>query len=156
MVLSNGNYFTGEFQHSLDAKHRVTIPSKWRPEKQDGSKPPFLLIPMPEGFIGVFPEQKLIEFQEKVNQISIADRQEQRAVRRIATLAEMVVCDAQGRLSLTEKLLKHAGVTSDCMLAGLFTHFEIWNPEVYQQQYDKDDEPSEDDSFTQTLKQLGL
>lgn len=155
MVLSAGSHFTGEFQHALDAKNRVTIPSKWRPASKE-DKATYLLVPMPAGFIGVFPELMIADLYEKARKVSLGDRKGQRAIRRLFTLADTVVCDAQGRVNLSEKLLTHAGVDKEVTLAGMFTHFEIWNPDGYLKHFEQDEQDEDDDELSTILRDLGL
>ena len=39
--------------------------------------------------------------------------------------------DSTGRIGLTEKLLKHAGITDSAVFVGKGKTFQIWNPERY-------------------------
>lgn len=155
MVLTSGSNFTGEFQHALDAKNRVTVPSKWRPGKES-EKATFLLIPMPAGFVGVFPERMIEDLNEKARKISLGDRKGQRALRRLFTLADTVVCDGHGRITLGEKLLEHAAINKDSVLAGMLTHFEIWSPERYETQFEQEDAVEDDDTISAILRELGF
>lgn len=158
MVRSTNNVYTGEFQHTLDGKNRVTIPAKWRPSKDDasGGKAQFVLIPNPTGYIGVYPESKIAELYQKSDELSMADPKKRLALRKISRITETIVCDSQGRITLTEKLLEHAGISKDCTLTGMFASFEIWNPERYEQQLDDSFDVEMDDSFSATLRELGL
>ena len=40
--------------------------------------------------------------------------------------------DSTGRIVLTEKLLKHAGITDKALFVGKGRTFQIWNPDTYQ------------------------
>jgi DNA-binding transcriptional regulator/RsmH inhibitor MraZ len=46
--------YTGEFRHTMDAKHRLTIPSRWR--RAAGVKDEFYLMPSPSNdYISALP-----------------------------------------------------------------------------------------------------
>jgi len=42
--------------------------------------------------------------------------------------------DSTGRIGLTEKLLKHAGITDSAVFVGKGKTFQIWNPEKYAEE----------------------
>lgn len=158
MTLTTGNNYTGEFQHTLDAKNRVTIPSKWRPSKdsEGDGKAQFLLIPMPAGFVAVYPQRMIDRLNEVAANIGLGDRKGQRALRRIFSLADTVISDGQGRVTLSEKLLQHAKIDKDSILNGMLNYFEIWNPEAYQKQFEEDIDEEADDEISAIFRQLGL
>ncbi|MBV9673012.1 MAG: MraZ N-terminal domain containing protein, partial [Verrucomicrobia bacterium] len=57
--------FVGEFRHAMDAKHRVTIPARWR----RGDVDEFFAIPNVEGgFLMVMPPAEFRRMAEKVEQ----------------------------------------------------------------------------------------
>src|SRR5438067_2326314 len=57
--------FAGEFRHAMDAKNRVTIPSRWR----RGEVEEFFAIPnLKGGFMMVMPPAEFTRLAEKVEQ----------------------------------------------------------------------------------------
>ncbi len=158
MALSIGNNYTGEFQHTLDAKNRVTIPAKWRSGKEveGDEKIKFMLLPMPAGFIKVYPEEMIFQLNEAVKKVSLGDKKGQMAIRKISTSADVVPCDSSGRIMLSEKLMAHAGIQKESILAGTFTTFEIWNAETYQKQIRDGLNDTEDDELSAAFRLLGL
>jgi len=127
MESSNNPVFAGEFQHSMDAKHRVALPSRWR-QKSDGE---FFLIPSQDSdhLLGYPPD----EF-EKVSQLvsenpSISPRDQRVFIRHFYSKAQMCNVDRQGRLLIPGDLRKLAALDGELLLVGAFNRFEIWNPE---------------------------
>ena len=45
--------------------------------------------------------------------------------------ADSFGCDKQGRINLSEDLLRHAGIKGKAVLAGNFTDFSIWSEGRY-------------------------
>ena len=54
-------------------------------------------------------------------------------------------------MSLTEELLKHAGIEKDAVLVGVLTKFEIWSPSRLAEV-----ERNTTQNFAEAAKQLGL
>jgi DNA-binding transcriptional regulator/RsmH inhibitor MraZ len=51
----------------------------------------------------------------------------------IGSLGEKVVCDRQGRFTLTPKLMAHAGITNKALLIGAITTIQIWEPAIWEE-----------------------
>ena len=123
--------FSGVYQHALDGKHRVTIPSRWRRGEQDQ----FYVMPSPDSaFLSALPPNQF----QKVNddlisnpKISPADRR--RFARYYFSQAQHCVIDRQGRLLVPEEFRLLAGLESELVLVGAFDRFEIWNPQRWSQ-----------------------
>jgi len=128
---TNQPVFSGVFRHTLDEKHRVTIPSRWRKGEQDQ----FYLMPSPDSaFLSALPPAQF----QKVNddlmsnpKISPADRR--RFARHYFSQAQHCVIDRQGRLLLPDDFRLSAALEGELLLLGAFDRFEIWNPQRWTQ-----------------------
>ena len=72
-------------------------------------------------------------------------------LRLIASRAHGTPCDSQGRIALTEGLLRHAGIEKEAVLVGVLTRFEIWSPNRWAE-IDR----NAMQNFAEAAKQLGL
>jgi MraZ protein len=72
-------------------------------------------------------------------------------LRLIASRAHGSPCDKQGRISLTDELLRHAGIEREAVLVGVLTRFEIWSPARFAEV-----ERDTTAVFAEAAKQLGL
>jgi len=108
--------YAGEFRHAVDAKHRVTIPSRWRGE--DGEE--FFAVPDPAGnFLMILPPAEFDRVKTDVEanaSISPADRR--KFIRRFYALAQMVAVDTQGRVLLPEDYIRRMGREGEPVLIG--------------------------------------
>jgi MraZ protein len=129
MVFSNQALYVGEFRHNLDAKGRLTIPSKWR--FQGDEMDVYLGLPNPSGFITVYPPDRIRLLEEKIRKISITDGEGQRALTAFLSMAHKFGCDRSGRINLNEKLIAHAGIEKEAVLLGAVSSFNIYSPAVY-------------------------
>jgi len=115
--------FLGEYQHTLDAKGRVSLPRKFRDET--GAR--LVVSKGLENCLYVYPADGYREFLENLMSASDFDRNS-RAVRRFFTAgASEVDIDSAGRVGLTPVLREFAGLTRDVIVAGVGDHIEIWD-----------------------------
>lgn len=152
MYSSDKCVYVGEFQHTVDSKSRITIPSKWRftGDQEDV----YLGLPNPIGCITVYPPKMVAKLEEKVSAVSLGDEKGQKALMRLFSKADTFGCDKQGRVHLSEKLALHAQVSKKCILVGNFTTFHIWEPKSYLKYLKTEDDDNE--HMGEILSQLGL
>ena len=141
--------FVGTFRHSVDEKKRVAIPAKWRAAASGARE--FYVLPDPKNCLVVLPESAMEKMLERADDISIGEYARRDVLRLIAAKAHATPCDKQGRISLNEELLRHAGIAGDAALVGVLTKFEIWSPERLAEV-----ERNTAANFAEAAKQLGL
>ena len=128
--------FTGEFRHAMDAKNRVTIPSRWR----RGDIDEFFAIPNPKGgFLMLMPPaefRRQVEKVEKDETIPPADRR--RFIRQFSSRAQHITGDKQGRIVLPDEQCKQLKLQNDVVLVGSYSRFEIWSPALWQETFNGD------------------
>jgi MraZ protein len=111
----------------LDDKNRLTIPSGWRVAHTEEDE--FVALPHPDGYIAVLPPTEVDRLYEKVATKDLVDSEAQDVLTQLFAYAQTLRFDKQGRINLSEQLLKHAGVVKDAVLAGSLSKFAIWSPE---------------------------
>ena len=149
---NTGKYF-GEYRHSMDDKGRLTIPSQWRPqlESKDNN---FLALPsLTEKSVSVYPPKMIEQLYERFSEISMGDKNGQRAIRRIMSMAHNFSCDRQGRISLNDKLINHADLEKSVVLLGEASKFKIYD-EAFYNRLNSDEEGTED--LAQIAKDFGF
>lgn len=126
--------FIGEFRHNLDDKGRLTIPSAWRPGS-DGDENYFLALPSVEegasAYVTVYPPKMIQRLEERISQISMGDVEGQRMVSELMSMAHSFSCDKQGRINLSDKLVRHAQIKKSTVLLGKMSTFGIYSEELY-------------------------
>jgi MraZ protein len=119
--------YSGRFEHSLDDKNRLTIPSLWR--WAHTSAETFLAIPHPDGYISVLPPARVAKLLAQVSEMKLSDRDAQAVKARIFSDALSFTLDKQGRFGVTADLLRHAGISEkDAVLTGMGDTFNILSP----------------------------
>lgn len=122
--------FVGSHKHALDSKRRVTIPSDWR-SSVGSSKRVFILPGIEEKCLYIYTAQEMQQRLNRLRDLSVADEKGRKLIRQIASRAESVSWDKQGRIRISEDLLKHAEIEHEVILSGAFHRFELWNPEHF-------------------------
>ena len=123
-------FFAGKYTHTLDAKGRVTIPSKWR---IPGGENTYLALPNPNGYIDVYPPKMVARLEEIVASIKLSDHEKQTKAMELFSQADSFGCDKQGRINLGESLRAHAGIGGKAVFTGSLRHFSIWSEERYDE-----------------------
>ena len=119
--------FLGVYRHSLDAKNRVFIPSKYR-EYLGGT---FVVCKAPDACLYIYSQEEWEKVAEQVKALP-GTLDFRRYKRNFFGNADMVELDKQGRFTIKAELLQYAGLTKDVVIAGAGNKFEIWDAEAYE------------------------
>ena len=141
--------FFGTFRHAVDEKNRVAIPAKWRAAAKRSRE--FYVLPDPKNCLVVLTEAAMGKMLERADDISIGEYGRRDVLRVIASRAHGSPCDGQGRIGLTEELLRHAGIGKEAVLVGMLTRFEVWSPERWAEV-----DHNAMENFSEAAKQVGL
>jgi MraZ protein len=115
--------FWGTHGHTLDAKGRIILPSKFREPFLNGA----FLTKLPEGCLGVWTPP---EFEKRTAAMLEKGRQgqAQRNVARVwAAGAFDGAPDSQGRIAIPPQLRSYAQLDGDVVVNGAINHLELWN-----------------------------
>jgi MraZ protein len=123
--------FRGHYEHSLDAKHRLSIPAKFRAALSQG----VVLAKDSDACISVWTAEGHESTVERAlagkNPFSPEYKALQRYFQGNAFDAEL---DSSGRVTLPPPLLAHAGIEKDVVVAGVGGNLEIWSRERWEQE----------------------
>lgn len=128
--------YIGEFEHRLDARNRVTVPSSWRVPGDEGNY--YFAWPHPEGCLAVFPPEMLAEMRAKAHEQQVSNPRANRLLRAVFGRGCKFGCDKQGRILLPRNLMEHAQVDKAVTLVGLGRYFEVWSTERYTSSGDEE------------------
>ncbi len=126
--------FHGTFDHSLDAKHRLTVPSKLRAAFSEGA----FLVKGADRCISLYPSGTYSSLVDAalagMNPLSAQARELNRFFRSNAHAVEL---DSAGRVMLGSKLAEHADIDRDVTVIGAGDCLELWDPSTWEA-YDRD------------------
>jgi len=119
--------FMGEYNHSIDAKGRVIIPSKFREKLGDR----FIVTKGLDGCLWVFPTSEWESFTEKLTSLPVARKDARNFTRFFMAGATEAETDKMGRILLPQVLRDYAKLEKDAVLIGTGTRVEIWNAQTW-------------------------
>lgn len=118
--------FVGEFEQSIDSKHRLSIASALREgadAERDGES--FYLVLGGDGHLWLYPDKYYARLLSKMRRSKLPVKQS-RGLAMLFAFARVVKPDAQGRVVLPEASLKRAACPDEVTLVGQGDHIEIW------------------------------
>ena len=122
------NGFVGQYEHQMDAKGRVSLPSAFRREA-DGDR--FVLMQWEPGYLTLFPEAKWQDVQQKLLEFRRSEPEAWNQVRMVIANAVEVSPDKQGRILVPATLQAAADLSGAVLLIGNLDRVELWDPAVY-------------------------
>ncbi len=139
--------FMGEYNHTIDAKGRIIIPSKFREALGDE----FVVTQGLDGCLFVYPNEEWTGFVTQLK--NLPGSKEARQLQRyfMAGAADCEV-DKQGRILIPGKLREQAGLEKDIVFVGVLSKIEIWSKEKWESNNDYDDM----DQIAEHMSEFGL
>ncbi len=115
--------FMGEYSHTIDAKGRLIVPSRFREN-------PWRRVRCDKGtrrlFI-VYDQTEWTKFEEKLRALPITNANVRKLTRFMLGGASACEVDKQGRILLPAPLRTFAHLEKEVVLVGVGSRIEIWN-----------------------------
>lgn len=121
--------FYGEFEHSIDDKGRITIPSKFRARLDSG----VVITKGIDPCLWLFPADQWAVLSEKASALSITDPTAREFQRQLFGSASDSIPDKQGRINLPPYLREYAQIDKQAVIIGMHDYCEIWNLEQWRE-----------------------
>lgn len=121
--------FFGRYEHSLDAKGRLILPSKFRPAFEAG------------GYLSQYNDRCLAlwtpeDFEKQMAHMESAQEEgknERNLARLWAAGVHEVEVDKQGRMAIPAFLREYSLLSDQALVLGAINRVELWNPQEWQQ-----------------------
>ena len=121
--------FRGHFEHSLDAKNRLSIPTRFRTAFSSGT----VLAKTPEPCVAIWtPETNEAIIERALSGLNPMGAEYRKASRFFQGNSFEVDLDASGRVTLPPPLLAHAGIEKEVVVVGVGDHLEVWARQRWQ------------------------
>lgn len=121
--------FIGEYQHSLDSKNRIIIPSKIREDL--GAR--FVITKGLDNCLYVYPMNEWENLEIKLKTLPLTSKDARAFVRFFFSGATECEMDKQGRTTIASNLLQYAGIEKDVVIIGVSNRLEIWGKEGWEE-----------------------
>ena len=142
--------FIGEYQHTLDDKGRIIMPSKFREDLEEG----FIMTKGLDNCLFVYPRKEWLVLEEKLKTLPLTNRDARAFIRFFFSGATECILDKQGRVLIPANLREHSKLDKDAVIIGVSTRIELWSKEEWDT-YNDDDNLSYD-SIAEKMAELGI
>ena len=142
--------FIGEYQHSIDPKKRLAVPSKFRAELKNK-------VVVTRGLdkcLFVYPMKVWEEIAGKLGTLPVGESATRSFIRLQLAGAVDVEIDKQGRVLIPDFLKNYAGLIRHVVITGVYNRLEIWD-ELKWKAYKKNVEKNTDE-IAEQLGKLGV
>jgi MraZ protein len=122
--------FLGKFSRTLDGKSRISVPPAFRGSLARGAY-------VTQGFdrnLQVLTNEAFQEIYRTVVSLNIANPLARLLLRLVLGTAQEAGVDASGQLTIPEELKEFAHLQKDVYLIGQGEYFEVWSPDLWDQQ----------------------
>lgn len=140
--------FMGQYSHTIDAKGRLIVPSKFRDRL--GSE--FVATKGLDGCLFVYPNEEWEKIEEKFRSIPLTTKDARKFSRFFFAGAAVCEVDKQGRILLPQVLREFADLQKDVVLVGVLSRIEIWSRDRWDNTSSYDDM----DEIAEHMAELGL
>jgi len=119
--------FRGSFEHSVDSKGRVSVPSRFRDilaERYEGK----LVLTMDfDKCVMAYPLEEWERVEEKIKALPQSQKEVKDYMRYVFSNAAECELDKQGRILIPPALREGARISKNVMVVGLLNKMEIWD-----------------------------
>lgn len=134
--------FVGTFEHSLDDKGRVVLPSTFRSYLADKG-----FLSLYENCLGVWTEGDFQAFVERLTRKVREGTADPDSLRGLSASTHEVRPDSQGRITIPQQLREQAHLQRDVAVVGAIERIEIWDAARW-----REIEPAIAESLTRALR----
>jgi MraZ protein len=140
--------FMSEYNHTLDPKGRLIIPSKFR----EALGEEFVITQGLDGCLFIYSSTDWNNFTKQLTALPLINKGARKFARFFLAGAAEVELDKQGRILVPANLREFAALEKDVVLVGVGSRVEIWSKE----RWESAEADSDMDEIIQSMEALGL
>lgn len=128
--------FMGEFQHNVDTKGRIIVPSKFREELGEN----FVLTRGLDKCLFAYPMNEWKILEEKLKQLPLTKKDARAFTRFFFSGAVECEVDKQGRINIPQPLRRYADLEKECVVIGVSNRVEFWSDTNWEDYFNASEE----------------
>jgi MraZ protein len=127
--------FYGEYEHTIDKKGRIIIPSRFREFLKEYDIEKFYVTRGLDKCLFMFTEDEWKSQESKFRTMPFTKSESRKFNRLYFSGAVQLECDKQGRILLPKYLKDFCDIKRDVVIIGVSNRIEIWAREAWQEYY---------------------
>ena len=125
--------FYGEYEHSLDKKGRIIVPSVFRDILKERYADKLFIARGLDRCLFLFTEDEWKALEKKFKELSFTKQGARNFNRIFFSGSCEVICDKQGRVLIPQTLKAYAEIKENVVIVGVSDRIEIWAKEKWQE-----------------------
>ena len=132
---------SGEYEHTLDEKNRLTLPARFKPRFAEG----LVLTRGMDNCLSIYTKEEFSRsIEARLAKLDPLSRESRLMHRFYFSGAVEAVPDKQGRVMVPQALLQSAGLEREVVVVGVFDHLEVWDRATWREYMKQVEESVED------------
>ena len=125
--------FLSSFENKIDKKGRVSVPSTFRAYLNSIGYNGFISYPsFNHSALEACSQDRIEKLSDTIDSLNPFEEKRDFFATSILSESENLQFDTEGRVSLSDKLLKHANIKTNILFVGLGKTFQIWEPNNFE------------------------
>jgi MraZ protein len=146
--------FRGRYEHTIDAKGRTSLPSRYREMLSAQGERRVILTSALDPCVVAYTVPEWQAFEERLAKLPQFDRAVQRLKRIYVSGAVECDVDDSGRVLVPPTLREYANLQKDVLWAGAGKYAELWDKAAWKQNFDTTEDERVD--IAKRIAELGL
>lgn len=148
--------FRGEFEHSIDAKGRTSLPARFREILAAGPDTQLVLTRGLDGNLWLFPPGPWKALEEKLGRMSQFRPEVRKLLDQTVARSHDCTLDSMGRVLVPPSLRQYAGLQSNVIWTGLIDRIGLWDKERWNARSGEILPEIQTAEFAKIIGELGL
>ena len=125
--------FLSTYENKLDKKGRVSVPASFRSHLSNLGYNGVICYPSFNiNCIEAWPQDRIEKISNAIDSLNPFEEKKDYFATSILSESINLQFDTEGRISITNKLLKHAKIKNNILFVGQGKTFQIWEPASYE------------------------
>ena len=125
--------FLSTYENKLDKKGRVSVPASFRSYLSNLGYNGVICYPsFNHQSIEAWPQDRIEKISNTIDSLNPFEEKRDFFATSILSESTNLQFDSEGRISLTQKLLKHAKIRNSMIFVGQGKTFQIWEPTIFE------------------------
>ena len=125
--------FLSSYENKIDKKGRVSVPATFRSHLNSMGYNGFISYPsFNHDALEACSQDRIERLSNTIDSLNPFEEKRDYFATSVLSESENLQFDTEGRVSISEKLLKHAKIKSNILFVGQGKTFQIWEPAIFE------------------------